>query len=322
MNTFKWGIIGPGRIAEKFTEAVNGLSNIEVHAVASTSLDRANKFAKENNIPKFYENYKEMLQEANIDAVYISTVNSAHYDNIMLCLDMGIPVLCEKPMVMKLDEFDKIMNKAREKKIPLMEAMWTNFIPSIKGIKKLIYDGDIGKASLAFIDFCVKFDQDPASRIYNKDLGGGLLFDIGVYNLHTVFNLFGEEYEDIVICGRKGETSVDAASFISFSYPNGLIVNTTTSGETKGPYGMRIYGDKGSIVSDNYNDSQEYTFTYDTGVKIGYRAPYKVNGFEYEIEEFVDMVNSSKTESDIVSLSRSRKVCEIMEMGYNKICNS
>lgn len=319
MSIFKWGIIGPGFIANKFARAVCDLCDMEIDAVASNSLNRACEFAKEYNIPKSYGNYEEMLQDAQIDGVYISTVNSAHYDNIMLCLDHGIPVLCEKPMVMKLTEFDNIMKKALDKKVPLMEAMWTNLIPSMVEIKKIINNGEIGKVSLAFVDFCVKFDQNPNSRIYNKDLGGGLIFDIGVYNLHTVFNLFGEDYEDITICGRMGETLVDAASFISFSFSNGLIVNTTTSGETKGPYGLRIYGDKGFISSETYNDSKSFTITFDDSTIKEFSCPYEVNGFEYEIKEFVHLVNSSKIESEIISLSRSRKVCEIMEMAYNKV---
>ncbi len=322
MENFKWGIIGPGHIANKFAKAVKGLEGMEVHAVASNSLERADIFAKEYDIPKAYDNYEKMLVESGIDGVYIATVNSVHYENIMLCLEKKVPVLCEKPMVMKLSEFDNIMKLAIENNVLLMEAMWTNFIPSMTLIKKFINEGEIGKISIAFIDFCTKFVKDPESRIYNKNLGGGLIFDIGVYNLHTAFNLFGENYKDVVCCGKMGETLVDAGSFISFLFDNGVIVNTSTCGDTKGPCTLRVCGDKGYIFSNMYNDSQSFTITYDDGTTKNFNCPYDINGFEYEIKEFVDLVKNSLTDSSIVSLNCSRKVCEVMEMAYNKICNN
>ncbi len=322
VKKFKWGIIGPGVIANKFAKAIKGINNMEICAVASSSFYKADKFAKEYKITNSYGSHEEMLLNRDIDAVYISTVNSAHYDNIMMCLDKGVPVLCEKPMVMSLKEFDDILNKSKEKKVALMEAMWTNLIPSMVEIKKHIENGTIGNISLAFIDFCVKFNKNPESRIYNKDLGGGVIFDLGVYNLHTVFNLFGEGYDFMSVCGAKGDTGVDIRSMLTFSYPNGMIVNTLTSDSTKGPYSMRIYGDKGSILSESFNDSQRFTINYDDGNIKEFLCPYDINGFEYEIREFSEVVKLGRLESEAVSLDRSRKVCEIMEDVHNNICKN
>jgi len=319
MKTFKWGIIGCGYIANKFAEAVKGTHGMEVVAVASRSIENAESFCKENQIVNAFGSYEQMLNKCELDAVYIATVNITHFDCACLCLDKKVPVLCEKPMVMSVKEFDILESKAKQNNVALMEAMWTNLIPSMDMIKNCISNGEIGKVSLAFINFCVAFRAEPKSRIYNKELGGGLIFDIGVYNLHTMINLFGMDYKDMAVIGNKGKTGVDINSSIAFSYNDGVLVNTVTGSTSNGPYKMRICGDKGYITADDFNNAQSFTVNYDTGEVKEIDAPYDVNGFEYQITEFANIVNSGQLQSERVSLKASRKVCEIMEKAYIKI---
>ena len=322
IKKFKWGVIGCGYIAAKFTEAVLAHEDMEVTAAAARSLSKAEEFCTVHGIQKAYGGYEEMLADCELDAVYVATVNSTHYDCIRLCFQHNRPVLCEKPMVMSLAEFDSLESMAKEKNLALMEAMWTSFLPSVEQIKQCIEAGDIGKPLMAHIDFCCKFRDEPEGRIFNKDLGGGVIFDIGVYNLHTVFNLFGKDYQTMSVCGQKGPTGVDVQSIISFAYPDGLLVNTVTASGFKARRSLEIYGEKGCVSADNYNVTQQFTVHDEDGQPVRtVDAPFEVNGFEYQIREFAYIVRNGLLESERVSLSTSRAVCQIMEQAYNEITN-
>ena len=315
---FKWGIIGCGRIAGKFVEAAQSLDGVYVEATASRSIEKSREFARTYGIPRAYGSYEELL-ESDIDAVYIATVNSAHYECLMLCLEHGVPVLCEKPMLMTLAEFDRVTALAKDKKVALMEAMWTSFLPSINKIKELIDGGAIGNPLYAGLNFIVNFRDEPDGRIFNPALGGGLIFDIGVYNLHIAFTLFGHKYGDIKITGKKGATGVDTASVITLDYPGGPLVNTVTA-DGIGPYEINIVGKAGGIRAAKYNGAEQVILTGRDGAETVYNCPFDKNGFEYEAAEFVKIVSEGRLESDIVSIKRSRRVCEIMERAYNQIC--
>lgn len=319
MKTFQWGILGCGKIAGKFAAAVASLDGMMVHAAAARNGERADTFAREHNIPHAYGSYKELLQDEALDAVYIATVNSQHYQNIMLAVNHGVPVLCEKPMLMKTAEFDQIVKRAKEKNVALMEAMWTVFLPSIQKIKAFLQNGAIGAPQLSYVNLCVPFARDLSSRLYNPALGGGLTFDIGVYNLHTALYLFGEHFTQMGVCGHQAPTGVDDRASISFSYPNGLVVQTLTA-DINGPRDLQIYGETGSILADRFNAAEEFTWQKEGGISEKILCPFDCNGFEYEIKEFASVVTQGRLESETLPLSRSRKVCEIMEQAYQMIC--
>jgi len=322
VNKFKWGIIGCGYIAKKFAEACRSAEGMEITAVASRSVQKAELFAGAVGAKQYFGSYEEMLKNCSLDAVYIATVNSEHAANADLCLDNNLPVLCEKPFVMNLKDFDCLTAKAKQKNLAIMEAMWSNFLPANVEIKNLVNEGAIGKVSLAYIDFCTIFHNERKElkgRIFNPKLGGGLIFDIGVYNLHCAFSLFGTEYSDIAICGIKGETGVDINASIAFTYPNGVLVNTVTNCRSKGPFSLRICGDKGYILEEGYNGAQEFSICLNDEEPKIIKKPFITNGFEYQIIEFAHIVNSGKLESEYMPWSTSRKVCEVMEKAYKLI---
>ena len=320
MENIRFGILGCGKIAKKFADAVRASKGVSLTAAASRSEERAKAFAAENGIPAWYGDYSSMLGSGRIDAVYIATVNSAHFDNIMLALEHGIPVLCEKPMVLSVSDFDRIAAKAREKETLVMEAMWSVFLPSMVKIKSLLEQKAIGVPQLGYINFCVNFPKDPHSRIYDPSVGGGLIFDIGVYNLHTAFFLFGHDFDRFAVCGQKGVTGVDVRSQIALAYPDGLLLNTVTA-DVETPSLLRLYGTAGSIQSaEHYNSAQSFTLLQNGKEPLHLDCPISCNGFEYEIQEFAGLLREGKTESRILPLRRSRRVCEVMEKAHQIIC--
>ena len=317
MKMFKWGIIGCGNIAGNFIQAVGGIEGMSVSAVASRNLGKAEKFATEKDVPKFYGSYKELANDSELDAVYIATVNSDHYDSIMLCLESGLPVMCEKPMLLVPEQYEKVAALAKAKNLAVMEAMWTAFLPAVDEIKKLIDSGAIGDVRLAKLDFCVNFGNLP--RVLEPSLGGGFIYDIGVYNLHTAFRLFGDDYKGVSICGIKGGAGVDTGSVVALSYDNGLLVNTTTA-RVSSPNSLLIYGTEGSVYAENYICAEHFTLTGTDGNSKNYDFPVECNGFEYEIKEFASLVRSGKTESSVISLDRSHKVCVLMDRVFREVC--
>ena len=192
MKIFKWGIIGPGKIAEKFAEALLNCPNAELWAVASRDKERAESFAKKYRAVKYYDQYEALINDEEIDVVYIATPHTFHYRHVLLCLNNKKPVLCEKPLSVNYQSALEMITLAKETKVFLMEAMWTRFLPVIKEVFRLIKQGEIGEIIFIKADFGYSFPYDTESRIFNMKLGGGSLLDIGVYPLFLALSLLGE----------------------------------------------------------------------------------------------------------------------------------
>ena len=164
------GIMGAGGIAVKFAQAAAMVSDVEVRAVASKSLERAQRFAEANHIPHAFGDYQAMLSSGLIDAVYVATTGNFHYENILLALSSGMHVLCEKNMVATLKEAEHVFALAREKRLFVMEAMWSCFVPAVQKAHQWIAEGRIGPVQLALRsgrlshrDRGLHFGQTPAS---------------------------------------------------------------------------------------------------------------------------------------------------------------
>jgi len=125
----KWGILGPGNIANQFARGLRVISDAKLLAVGSRSMDRANSFADKYNVPKRYGSYADLANDPEVDAIYISTPHPYHKENAILCLESGKAVLCEKPMTINAKESKELIDYARKRKVFLMEAMWTRFLP-------------------------------------------------------------------------------------------------------------------------------------------------------------------------------------------------
>ena len=151
---FRFGIIGPGKIAAKFCDSLQTLSHeAHVYAVASRDGARAKEFAGKFNAPKYYSSYEELVKDPQVDIIYIATPHPYHFEQTMLCLNHGKAVLCEKPMTISFNQTRKLVELAREKKVFLMEAMWSRFIPALVKMKEVIDKGEIGEIKFMHADF-------------------------------------------------------------------------------------------------------------------------------------------------------------------------
>ena len=191
-NTFNWGVIGCGRIAHKFADDIQAISGASIHAVATRSLAKAKDFAKLYNAPHALDSYEALLEIEGLDVVYIATPHVLHAENSIMCLKAKIPVLCEKPLAMNTRQVQQMIVAARANETFLMEALGTRYLPSIAKTLELIKSGEIGDLNSVNADFGFAAEYNPEGRLFNRDLGGGALLDIGIYPLFLALLLFGK----------------------------------------------------------------------------------------------------------------------------------
>jgi len=223
-----WGIIGPGHIAEKFAEDLKRVPGCTLGAVASRSYERAKEFASRFDAPRFYGSYDEIVNDHNVDIVYIATPHNLHCANTLLCLSHGKAVLCEKPFAINLKEAEQMVLSSRKNGVFLMEAFWSRFNPVMQMIKSITDTDELGKIKMLKADFGFKAVYNPEGRVFNPLLGGGSLLDVGVYPLFLASLLLGKP-EIIRAAAQLTKSGIDESCGITLKYENGAIAILSSS---------------------------------------------------------------------------------------------
>lgn len=296
----KFGIMGAGRIAHSFCGAARLTDMAEVAAVASKDIKRAEKFAAEENIPKAYGSYAEMLSDPEIDVVYIATTHNFHYDNIMQCFEAGKPVLCEKALVETEEKTRAVINAAKEKGLFLMEAMWSRFLPKSLKVREWVSCGRIGEVKLiqgTIGNVCPKDDSD---RFYNAALGGGVTLDRGVYLIDLLPYFACQKITEIQAWTETAPTGIDSQLNINMKLET-AIANGQATFEAVMPEDVYIYGSKGMIKVPKMHWGHEAILYDEQQNEVEHFSCPCDYGFVYEIEETVRCIEAGKLESDIAS---------------------
>ena len=293
-SEFKWGIIGPGRIADKFARAIAGMNGASIHAIASRSTEEPEKLKVSFGAAKCYRTYEELVADSAIDAIYISTPHRFHYENIKLCLDAKKPVLCEKPITVNATQAQELFAISQKKKVFLMEALWTRFLPIYTTVKKWITAGEIGDIRHVHSSHGFIAKRDPAGRLLNINLAGGTVLDLGVYTSGMAQWVFGENPRDILALAHIGETGVDETINVSYAYADGESAQFICTFEFVPLNHMVIYGSGGRItIHPRFFESVKATLEKDNK-KRSIRKPFKGNGFEYQIAASMDAIREGR----------------------------
>ena len=295
----KFALLGAGRIAHRFAEAVSLVKDAEIVAVASKSMERASSFAVKYAIPRAYDSYDAMLADREVEAVYIATTHNFHKENILACLAAGKHVLCEKPMVLTENDARECFAEARARNLFLMEAMWSRCLPAFQKAQKWIASGKIGEIRSVSAVIGYRTQSDATGRIYNPDLAGGALYDIGVYPLEIVSGLINEPVQDVLFKRRNhATTGVDANVSMIVSYPScdaciQCMVNCAPKEYTI------INGTMGTVEIPASFDVRTARL-YDSARNLieQFDAPYR-NGFVAEVEETVRCIANGQITSGI-----------------------
>ncbi len=310
---FNWGIIGPGRIAHKFAQNLQILTNARLHAVASRSQERAEAFGKQYGATHCYGNYEDITRCPDLDAVYIASPHIAHCENTLLCLEHQIPVLCEKPFAMNAGQVQQMITKAREKDTFLMEAFWTRFIPHLLKTMEWIEGGVIGEVQSIKADFGFKAAFDPKGRLYNHDLGGGSLLDIGIYPVFLSLLILGNP-KSIKATARIGQTNIDEECGIVLQYEDGKMAHLHSTILADTQIEAFIYGKKGTIhIHPRWHEPSNLT------LHLYGQKPEEVlfenagHGYEHEAMEVMRCITTGKKESDLLPLSFSLDLIQLLD---------
>ncbi len=309
---FKFGIIGAGKIAHKFCDAVRLIEGACVAAVSSKSLDRAREFAQAEEISYYSDSYEKMLTDNKLDAVYIATTHNFHYENALLCLSHNCPVLIEKAMVTNSAHAKEIFRLAKEKKLFVMEAMWSRFLPHINKAREWILNGEIGKLNSATFAIGFKANPDPGERYFSREFGGGAVYDIGVYVFELLTYLVNQQVEEISVLTVPAVTGVDLSDNISVRFES-CIANLQISFAAGIPANNVICGTTGYISIPNIVGGSE-CFLYKNGeVKEHFKEEFK-NGFVFEIQETIRCVNAGLYESPTVPHKDTIQCCKMFDI--------
>jgi predicted dehydrogenase len=310
---FKWGIIGPGRIAQKFAAALELVPGARLHAVASRDIEKARQFAEKYHAPLFYGDYEALAGNHEIDAVYIATPHTFHHAHALLCLQKKKAVLCEKPMSVNYASTAEMVATARLNNVFLMEAMWSGFLPIIHKTQQLIKDGEIGELKYLQADFGFVAPFDAGSRLYDIKLGGGSLLDVGVYPLFLALLILGKP-DKINAFAQLAATGADETTSATLFYNNGTMANIVSSIVAQTPITAEITGTKGTIILDRpWYKGTSIRVRKNDEIVSAFSLPYGGNGFEFQVQEVQDCLRERLTESGTMPLDFSLLLSSVME---------
>ena len=312
-KNYRWGILGAGRIAEKFCTALSSVEGATVYAVASRDIEKAKEYAKKFKAVVFYDNYDALMQDENVDIIYIATPHAFHYEQTMACVKNGKHVLCEKPMALTYNQTAAMINAAKENKVFLMEGMWTASMPFIEKIKQLIDEDVIGKLQYVSADFGFKAPVDLEGRLYNKSLGGGSMMDVGIYPLFLATWLLGAPAL-VKALAKLSITEVDEYINIVLQYPDGQSAHLLSSIQFNTAIEAEIIGTKGRIKIKTpwFKATDLEVYLADEEVQ-NFSMPHKSNGFDYEIREVMSCLDKGLLESEKMPHHLTLLISKIME---------
>ncbi|MDL2276520.1 Gfo/Idh/MocA family oxidoreductase [Breznakia sp. OttesenSCG-928-G09] len=306
-------VLGLGNIADRIIQGILEADDAQLYAVAARDIEKAKRYQEKYGAQKAYGDYQSLVEDKVVDLIYIATVNRFHYEQIMLCIDHGKHVLCEKPMVATKAEVKALFAKAREKQVFLMEAEKTIFTPLNQKIMQLIKAGKIGDivsidgtySSTMYVD-----NPDHSHWVYNKEFGG-CAFDIGVYPICYLNYFAAADIKDVHVEKVYGETGCDIYAKGLVTYTNGVIATFCSSWISLSENNGFIYGTKGYIKTKHFWKNNIAEITYNDQTKEVIEVD-KVSDFKGEIEHAINCIKQGLFESPILGEKESMDILSIV----------
>lgn len=312
MSDFRWGILGSGGIARRFAEDLAHLDGHGVAAVGSRTQESAEEFAALFPGCKPFASY-ENLVDADVDAIYVATPHPMHHDNALLAMKAGKPVLCEKAFTVNAAEAKTLITFSQEHRIPLMEAMWTRFLPHIQAIKELINAGTLGEIHTVIADHGQFIPFSRAPRLWEPELGGGALLDLGIYPLTMAHIVLGSP-KTIQAVATLTEKKVDLNTSMILTYESGAHAMLSCTMAARGSVSAMIAGDKARLEIDDYFFAPtSYRLITREGEVTEYAKDYEGVGLREEAAEFARVVRSGEIESPLMTHATSLLMMEQMD---------
>ncbi|MEX5637272.1 Gfo/Idh/MocA family protein [Parafrankia sp. FMc2] len=318
----RWGVVGPGEIAAGFAEAMRLVDDGEIVAVASRSTERATAFGDRFGIPTRYGDYAALAIDPDVDVVYVATPASRHEQDTVAFLEAGKHVLCEKPFALDARQARRMAEHARGRGLFLMEAIWSRFLPAYRSLVDVLASGRIGEPLLVEADFGMRWPVRPEHRLFDPDLGGGALLDLGIYPIQLCSLVLGSA-EHVAAAGVIGETGVDEQVAAVLRHACGALGVVKAAIRVTMSCTARIAGTGGSIDLPAFmHCPNALTVTTRPGGAEHIDGSYEGNGLQFEIAEVHRCLTEGLTESPVMPLDETIALASTLDAIHAQVLTS
>ena len=296
----RWGILGTGWIADLFVKDLL-LSGHQVSSVGSRTQRGADQFAARFGIANAHGSYEGLVADTQVDIVYVATPHPMHAANATAALNAGKHVLIEKPFTLNAAEARAVVDLAKARKLVVLEAMWTRFLPHMVRIRELIASGALGTVYSVVADHTRDLPDDPAHRLNALELGGGALLDLGIYPVSFACEVLGQP-EAIMSMARFKSTGADAEVATMFRHGGGAISTTLSSSDNAGRNVASILGTEARIDIDAtwYMPTSFRLLDSEDNVIETYVSEVPGRGMQYQADEIERLVASGLLAGEIL----------------------
>lgn len=310
----RWGVLAPGGIAHRWTAALHARTTSRVVAAGSRSLERAQAFATEFGAQRAYGSYESLVDDPEVDAVYIASPHSQHREHALLALSAGKPVLVEKAFTRNAAEAVEVVEAARTKGLLAVEAMWARFLPHLDVVRRTLEEELLGEVRAVGADHGQLLYPDGPQRLADPALAGGALLDLGIYPV-SIAHLFIGAFTDVQATGTVAETGVDASETIAVTGPQGAIGTLSSTMLAKTPCSASISGTTARLEIDGrfYQPNVVHLLDPDDREIDRYEPPSREHGLAYEAAEFARLLTAGKTESDLLPLDETVRIMHVLD---------
>jgi predicted dehydrogenase len=308
----RWGVVGPGRIAESVLPDFAEVDGARVVAVASRSADRAEAFASRHGIERAHGSYRAIVEDPDVDVLYLATPHPQHHAVALAALRAGKALLVEKAFTATLPGALEVVQLARSCGVFAMEAMWTRFQPAVVVLRDLVADGAIGEVRSVQADLGVSRAYDPADRLFDLALGGGALLDLGVYVVSFAQMLLGDP-DSVTATGSLFPTGADAEAALLLGWADGRSATLTTSLRYPTPGQARVFGTAGWIdVLPRFHHPGTIVLHREGAEPETITRPPRGRGYAHELIEVTDCLRAGRTESGVMPLDDTLAVQRVL----------
>ncbi|KAJ0398480.1 hypothetical protein P43SY_006638 [Pythium insidiosum] len=329
-RALRWGFIGCGKISSDFANALKGVPDAVLHACAARSSSSAEAFASTHGFKRAYSSYEQLCADPEVDVVYIGTLHVSHFEHSLLALEQRKHVLVEKPMTMNTTQAAAVIRKAQDKKLFLMEGMWTRFFPAVRFVREQLQKHVIGDVHHVQADIGFRFAPDNA-RLWERALGGGGLLDIGIYPLAFVTMVLGGDPERVTASGKLSDGGVDVYGAVTLEYSGNRFASVQYSCLADFAETVTIVGSKGRlhIHTPSHHPTHVTTTTYLADgstveqltvfpAPVAHPSATAFNyggseGFVYEAQAVTHAVQRGETQQHEYPLTESLALMKIMD---------
>jgi len=315
----RWGILGAGGIAATVGADVAASPGSRVVAVAARDVDRARGLAGRLGAPHAYGSYDELVADPEVDVVYVATTHAQHHAAALTALRAGKPVLVEKPIALNARQGREIAEAAAERGLLCLEGMWTRLNPAFAAIRDVIASGEIGEVRALRVDLSHPFAYDPKHRLFDPQVGGGALLDLGVYPAAIAWWLLGRP-DGVQAEATLAATGVDAAASMCWTYDDGRVAQLTCSAVSSAGSTATLVGTRGWIeTAGMVFRAEEFTVCTAAGSRTQRHPLPAGNGYGLEVAEVEKCLADGVTDSLAMPLADSLGVLEVLDEARRQV---